>query len=132
MERRVFIIWQFTKDHISKWFPNMPSYQAFNHRLNFLAPVLHSLAQTWLEAISVTSRDSNSYAVDSCPVLLTACSHSSHAKVASEICSKSYNAARKEWYYGVKLHTFVARHSGKLPTPCAHLRLVFFYTLFYN
>lgn len=112
-------IWQYAKDHLSEWFPNMPSYQAFNHRLNFLAPVLSSLAQTWLEIISVTSEASNSYAVDSCPVMLAARSRSSHAKVASEICSKSYNATRKEWYYGVKLHAFVARHTGRLPTPCA-------------
>ena len=112
-------IWQYAKDHLSEWFPDLPSYQAFNHRLNFLAPVLSSLAQTWLEMISVPSKGSNSFAVDSCPIMLAARSRSSHAKVASEICSKSYNATRKEWYYGVKLHAFVARHSGTLPTPCA-------------
>ena len=112
-------IWEYAKNHLSEWFPDLPSYQAFNHRLNFLAPVLSRLAQTWLETISAPSKGSNSYVVDSCPIMLAARSRSSHAKVASEICSKSYNATRKEWYYGVKLHAFVARHSGTLPTPCA-------------
>ena len=38
-------IWQYAKDHLSDWFPSLPSYQTFNHRLNFLAPGLRSLAQ---------------------------------------------------------------------------------------
>ena len=112
-------IWQYAKDHLSEWFPSLPSYQAFNHRLNFLAPVLRSLAQTWMEMVSAASGDEGSYAVDSCPIMLARRSRSSHAKVAPEVCSKSYNSARKEWYYGVKLHAVVARHAGALPTPCA-------------
>ena len=112
-------IWQYTKDHLSEWFPDLPSYQAFNHRLNFLAPVLRSLSETWLEKISTVTNKEGSYAVDSCPIMLAARSRASHAKVAPEACSKSYNATRKEWYYGVKLHAFVTKHTGNLATPCA-------------
>ncbi len=38
-------------------------------------------------------------------------------KVAAELCEKNYNSSRDEWYYGVKLHAFVSRHTGHLPTP---------------
>lgn len=112
-------IWQYAKDHLAEWFPHLPSYQAFNHRLNFLAPALRKLAETWMGMVRAARGDERIYAVDSCPILLAKRSRSSHAKVAPEVCSKSYNATRKEWYYGVKLHAFVARHAGALPAPCA-------------
>ena len=112
-------IWQYAKDHLSEWFPALPSYQAFNRRLNFLAPVLRYLAERWMEEAFASSEEEGSYAVDSCPIMLAARSRSSRAKVAPEICSKSYNSTRKEWYYGVKLHAFVARHASEMPRPCA-------------
>lgn len=59
------------------------------------------------------------YIVDSCPIILAKGPRSGHAKVASELCEKSYNSSRKEWYYGVKLHAVVARKPGRLPTPLA-------------
>ena len=111
-------IWQYAKDHLSGWFPCLPSYQAFNKRLVFLAPVFQRLAETWMEQVNAASGDRFSYAVDSCPIMLAARSRSSYAKAAPEACSKSCNSTRKEWYYGVKLHAFVARQEGSLPTPC--------------
>ena len=63
-------IWQYAKDHLTEWFPDLPSYQAFNHRLNFLAPVLQSLANQWLEIVSTENKEGESYAVDSCPIML--------------------------------------------------------------
>ena len=59
------------------------------------------------------------YMVDSCPIILAKGARSGHAKVAGELCEKSYNSSRKEWYYGVKLHAFVVRKPGQLPTPIA-------------
>lgn len=112
-------IWQYTKDHLSEWFPDLPSYQAFNRRLNFLAPVLRALSEIWMNMISAVKGDEKIYAVDSCPIMVAIHSRSSKAKTSSEICSKSYNSTRKEWYYGVKLHAFVKKHHGTLPTPCA-------------
>jgi len=55
--------------------------------------------------------------VDSCPVVLAKGTRSGHAKVACELCEKSYNSSRKEWYYGLKLHAIVARRPGRLPVP---------------
>ena len=59
------------------------------------------------------------YVVDSCPIILAKQRRSSHAKIAPELCDKGYNSSRDEYYYGVKLHTFAARHTGALPTACA-------------
>ena len=55
--------------------------------------------------------------MDSCPILLAKGPRSGHAKVASELCEKSYNSSRKEWYYGLKLHVVAARNPGHLPIP---------------
>ena len=112
-------IWQFTRDYLSEWFPNLPSYQAFNRRLNFLSEVLRSLAEALMDQVSALGGDEGTFAVDSCPVMLATRSRSSRARVAGECCSKSYNSTRKEWYYGVKLHAFVATHAGSLAKPCA-------------
>lgn len=112
-------IWQYAKDHFSDWCPRLLSYQAFNHRLNFLATVLRGLSEKWMGMVNAISGDEGVYAVDSCPVMLAERSRLSRAKVALGACSKSYNATRKECYYGVKLHAFVTTHAGALSTPCA-------------
>ena len=57
------------------------------------------------------------YIVDSCPIILAKGSRSGQAKVARELCEKSYNSSRKEWYYGMKLHAIVAHKPGQLPVP---------------
>ena len=62
-------------------------------------------------------REQMEYIVDSCPIILAKGPRSGHAKVARELCEKSYNSSRKEWYYGIKLHVVVARKPGCLPVP---------------
>ena len=99
------------------WFPKLPSYAAFSRRLNFLAPAFQALAEEWLTVILKKEVENTTYIVDSCPVILAKGPRSGYAKVAGELCAKSYNSSRKEWYYGVKLHAFVARKPGRLPAP---------------
>ena len=36
------MIYEYTKNHLSKWFPKLPSYQAFSDRLNQLAPAFQA------------------------------------------------------------------------------------------
>ena len=59
--------------------------------------------------------------MDSCPIILAKGPRSGHAKVAPELCEKSDNSSRKEWYYGIKLHAVVARKPGHLPVPLSLL-----------
>ncbi len=110
-------IYEYTKNHLREWFPKLPSYQAFSDRLNRLASVFQALAEIWLSAIGVDWNVEKEYIVDSCPIILAKGARSSHAKVARELCEKSYNSSRKEWYYGIKLHAVVARRPGRLPLP---------------
>ncbi len=75
------------------------------------------LAEIWLADIGVDGNEQREYIVDSCLIILAKGSRSGHGKVARELCRKSYNASRKEWYYGVKLHAVVARRPVHLPLP---------------
>ena len=51
MKRRFELkaIYNYTKDHLSEWFPKLPSYQAFCYRLNRLASALQNLAGIWMD-----------------------------------------------------------------------------------
>ena len=110
-------IYEYTKNHLLEWFPKLPSYQAFSNRLNRLAPAFQALAEIWLRAIGADWNEQREYIVDSCPIILAKGPRSGHGKVASELCEKSYNSSRKEWYYGMKLHAIVSRRPGCLPLP---------------
>ena len=114
-------IYSYTKNHLLEWFPKLPSYQAFSDRLNRLAPAFQALAEHWLSMIGVDLQEQLDYIVDSCPIILAKGPRSGHAKVASELCEKSYNSSRNEWYYGIKLHAVVARKPGHLPVPLSLL-----------
>ena len=110
-------IYEYTRNHLLEWFPKLPSYQAFSDRLNRLAPVFQALSEIWLSVIGIDLYEHRDYIVDSCPVILAKGPRSGHAKVAGELCEKTYNSSRKEWYYGMKLHAVVARIPGCLPLP---------------
>ncbi len=96
-------------------FPALPSYQVFCRRLNRLTPAFHALAEIWVEEAAEKSGDTHRYAVDSCPVMVARPSYSAGTKVGTGYCDKCYNAARQEWYYGVKHHVFVMLRPGRLP-----------------
>ena len=110
-------IYEYTKNHLGDWFPNLPSYQAFSDRKNRLVPAFQALAEIWLAVLGADLCEHIKYIVDSCPIILAKGPRSGHAKVARELCEKSYNSSRKEWYYGLKLHAVVARNPGHLPLP---------------
>ena len=55
--------------------------------------------------------------IDSMPVILAKARRSGHAKVAKEICDKTYNQSRDQWYYGMKLHTLGQKRRNTLPFP---------------
>lgn len=112
-------IYTYAKNHLSSWFPKLPSYQAFCARLNFLAPAFQALANVWINRVSAISGTEMAYLLDSCPIILAKQARSSGAKVAPELCDKGFNSSRDEYYYGVKLHVFAVRHTKTLPTPCA-------------
>ena len=107
----------YTRMHLLDFFPKLHSYQAFVSRLNYLAPAFFALAEKSIEAKNMEADDMYHLIIDSLPILLAKDSRSGYAKVAPELCDKTYNASRDQWYYGVKLHALVQRRRGSLPFP---------------
>ena len=108
--------YEFIKDYYGDWFPNLPSYQAYNNRICFLADAFKALADILLCGLGLDS-DHCDFANDSMPIVVAGSKRSGRAKVASKICSKGYCASKDMWYYGVKLHTVAQCNYKALPTP---------------
>jgi hypothetical protein len=113
-------IHKYVATHWAAWFPQLPSYQTFNHRLNLLQeiwPVL--LGELWVtlgcpQPVAPTGFDQW---LDSLPIMLAVRGRSCHAKVAPECADQGYCEAKKIWYHGLKLHLLGAKQYQQLPTP---------------
>lgn len=108
-------IYQYAKDHLISWFPNLKSYQAFNHRLNNLSAVTRKLVQQLVDEFKPKDCSDAQSLLDSMPIIL--CSGKRQGKVAKEITDKGYCSTKGMYYYGAKLHTLGFRRVGKLPYP---------------
>lgn len=85
------------------YFPDLPSYQAYNRRLNQLTSVFPVLIEHLLQKYTTDTQARQLIALtDSMPIIT--CSGSRKGKVASHLCDKGYNATKKMYFYGVKLH----------------------------
>lgn len=110
-------IYEFVKDHLADWFPLLPSYQAFNNRLNRLHScfelVVDSVNEKGLEQLISTSEK----VADSVPIIVAGKSRSSTAKVAPRLCNKGFCSSKGLYYYGVKLHVCGIVRPSKMPMP---------------
>lgn len=103
-------------NHWLSWFPNLPSYEKFNYRLNRLASTFPVLVYRLLEHLAAHTDFSPEFTLtDSLPIMT--CSNRRRAKVALELCSKGYNAVKKRHFYGIKLHAISRSNPGALPLP---------------
>lgn len=109
----------YVQEHWAAWFPHLPSYQAFNHRLNLLHevwPVL--LGELWQELGGpADSTEGADQLLDSLPIMLAVRGRSYAAKVAPELADQGYCESKKLWYHGVKLHVLGAKQYHQLPLP---------------
>ena len=108
--------YEFIRDYYGEWFPDLPSYQAFNKRVCHLADAFRALVGVLLNGLEMDSSHID-HAIDSMPIVLAGAKRSGRAKVANEHCSKGYCASKDMWYYGVKLHTIAQCNHKALPTP---------------
>jgi len=108
-------IHRFTKEYLNSWFPDLPSYQAFNNRLNRLHNAFAKLTQIVLEEKQPTNCCLDQSLLDSMPIIT--CSGKRRGKVAPELTDKGYNSTKGFYYYGLKLHALGFRRIGKLPHP---------------
>lgn len=107
-------IWRHAARYLRSWFPALPSYQAFNARINRLADVFPGLAAYFLSRVDRQTSTEISL-MDSLPIML--CSAKRKAKVARDLSDKGYCSTKGTYYYGVKLHVVASYASNALPVP---------------
>lgn len=103
----------FARRYWHSWFPLLPSYQAFNHRLNRLSVALQRLCAELLQQHRPPQADLTTSIVDSLPVVT--CSGKRKAKVACELTAKGYCATKGLYYHGLRLHALNWRRKATLP-----------------
>ena len=110
-------IHEYMEDHFSDWFPDLPSYQSYNRRLNRLSAVFAPLVQEALSEISCQkTRNETIRIADSMPIMLAEGQRASQATVASDpLASVGYCSSKDTFFYGVKLHVIAQQRSGTLP-----------------
>ena len=110
-------IYRFTRNYWAKWFPDLPSYQAFNRRLNLLESAFHAIGSYLLETLADARTAELDHLIDSMPVMLATGSFSPRARVARDVANNGYCAAKKLHFHGVRLHFVAGRRAGRLPLP---------------
>jgi hypothetical protein len=111
-------IHQFIREYWSDWFPQLPSYQAFNRRLNLLADNFQGLFAHLLHNLHLKRTQlTEDFLVDSMPVMLASGTRAKRARVAPEIAKTGFCATRQINFHGVRLHLFANRQPGCLPMP---------------
>ena len=112
--RTVTAIHRYAQDHLSDYFPKLPGYAAFTHRVNKLSNGFIALI-AFLQAKKVPKDDESVYLIDSFPITLAKSNYAYTAKVAPELASTSYNSTKKRYYYGVKAHVVARKREASLP-----------------
>jgi len=108
--------YDFINEFYGNWFPNLPSYQAYNYRICYLAEAIRLLSSVLLCGIGLDPSHTD-HVIDSMPIVVASAKRSGRAKAASELCSKGYCSSKDMWYYGVKLHIFARCNHKSMPTP---------------
>jgi hypothetical protein len=102
------------RNYWASWFI-LPSYTAFNDRLNRLNVVFPDLIALLLENSPIEEDLKLVLIGDSCPIVT--CSGKRSGKVAKNKTDKGRCASKGMWYYGVKLHILSHKIPKKLPFP---------------
>ena len=112
-------IHEYMQDHFSDWFPDLPSYQSYNRRLNRLSAVFAPLVEEALSAVDCEeTRQEAVHIADSMPIMLAKGQRASQAKVASDqLASVGYCSSKDTFFHGVKLHVVAERRRETLPLP---------------
>jgi hypothetical protein len=105
----------FAKDHLLSWFPRLPSYLAFNIRINRLSEVPKYIANVILVNHCPDDCCFNTSLLDSLPIIT--CSGKRKGAVAKEITDKGYCSTKNMYYHGLKLHALAYHRPNRLPFP---------------
>lgn len=111
-------IYDFICNYWADWFPFLPTYQAFNRRLNLLTDdfqilFTHLLANLHYQENNLTT----DFLIDSLPIMLACGTRSNQARVAPEIAKTGFSAVKQTNFHGVRLHLIANRQPACLPLP---------------
>jgi hypothetical protein len=106
----------FTKEYLHSWFPKLPSYQEFVHRINRLSEAFKALVMVLFTCFTPEDCDEQISLTDSLPII-TCKGKNKKGKVAREVVDKGYCSTKNMWYYGLKLHVLAFRRPGTIPFP---------------
>lgn len=109
-------IYSYVLDHWHAWFPDLPSYQAFNRRINLLTEVFPALVEDLLAHVEEVDFIEDIKLMDAMPIVLSAQSPND-GKVAREIAGKGYCPSKDLYYHGLKLHILADKGIKSLPLP---------------
>ena len=111
-------IYGFIQEYWIDWFPALPSYQAFNRRLNLLTDNFQVLFAHLLGTLHLNrNRLTEDFLIDSMPIMLASSSRSKKARVALEIAKCGFSAVKQTNFHGVRLHLIAKRQTAWLPLP---------------
>ena len=106
----------FTEEYLLSWFPNLPSYQTFNYRLNLMSEAIGELVKHLITFFKPEDCDSMTSLIDSMPII-TCAGKNKTGKVATEIATKGYCSTKNIYYFGLKIHALAFRREGTIPFP---------------
>lgn len=117
--RTIKSIYLHAKTYWQELFPKLPSYAAFNYRINRLEDVFPVLIEYYQTELPKGVYDQiNHRVVDSMPIIMAQNNRRFKASVASELADKGgYCAAKNLYYYGTKLHILASYKVGSMPVP---------------
>lgn len=117
-QHTVKLIHAYADKHLRSWFPKLPKYKTFDHRINRLHDVFVPLLNIICDSLGPNESQSIIGLTDAMPIIMAQRGRRFHAKVAPEIATKNgYCATKKLYYYGVKLHVVATKIPGALPIP---------------
>lgn len=109
-------MYEYIEKHWHDWFPDLPSYQSFNKRLNRLQdafPLLLGIVSSAIQPVhGFASKD---MLIDSVPIMLS--KGKRKGKVAQELADYTYSSSKGIHYTGIKLHCMGMSQANKLPMP---------------
>jgi len=108
-------IYDFADQCLRSWFPKLPSYAAFNNRINRLSEAFRLLTASLLQTHQPLDCSAQESLLDSLPVIT--CSGKRTGKVATELTDKGYCSTKSLYYYGLKLHALAFRRIKRIPFP---------------
>lgn len=117
-QRTIKEIYTHANNHLREWFPKLPGYEAFNHRVNKLPNVFIPLIEKLQSLIPEFFSHEFYRIIDSMPIVMAQNNRRFNAKVAPDLADKSgYCSTKNLYYYGVKLHLIGSYQVGSMPVP---------------